>query len=143
MSHDDGGSSISRLKSLASVETSSLDQAVTKIVLLPILAFFFQFAEAIRATFSVVIDPLFALGAGAAEFLDAVIGGGADVVSAGAAASAAGISVFGILGYIIGLAVVLAGAYLLGQYLTQDETSDVIPFTSTDIPLIGADEDSG
>lgn len=143
MAPDDGTDWIQKLNDLASVPTSSLEQSVTKLVLLPIASFFIGLATAIEVGFSVVTSPMRAIANGVSEFMYSLLGGAADIVGAGSAASAAGIGVFGILGYIVGLAVVLGGAYLLGQYLTQDETSDLIPFTSTDIPFLGADEDSG
>jgi hypothetical protein len=133
---------ISRLNDLASLPTESLDQAVTKLVLLPIAALFISFAETIEAIFNLITQPLFAMGTSIAAFVEAVIGGGADIVSTGADASATGTQAFGILGFVVGLGVTLLGAYLLLQYLAQDETSDTIPFTATDLPFVGADEDS-
>lgn len=142
MATDDGGTDyIERLNDLASVDTDSLSQSVTKLVLLPIVAFFGSMATAIEAGADVVILPLRALAEGAAGVLDGLLGGGGDIIDAGAQASAAGTDVFGILAYPIGIAIVLGGAYLLAAYLSEEETSDLLPFTFTDIPGLGTEED--
>jgi hypothetical protein len=142
MAPDDGGTDyISRLNDLASVDTDNLSQSVTKLVLLPIVAFFGSMAAAVEAGADVVILPLRALAEGAAGVLDGLLGGGGDIIEAGAQATAAGTDVFGILAYPIGIAIVLAGAYLLAAYLSEEETSDLLPFTTTDIPFLGSEEE--
>jgi hypothetical protein len=118
-----------------------MDQALTRLLFLPIAAFFVQASNAVEALTRVFIDPTIALATGADSFVTALIGGSGTILEAGAESSAEGVGVFGIFAQPIALLVVLASAYLLARYLVADTTSDAIPFTFTDFPLIGADED--
>lgn len=130
---------ISKLNGLSSVD--DLDGAVTRLFLLPIAAFFVQAANVVEAISSVVIDPTFALGSGVGAVLGSILDGASEVVSAGAAASATDISVFGLFGFPAGLGIALGGGLVLAWYLGRDETSDTIPFTFTDLPFVGVNED--
>lgn len=142
MATPDGGGTdyIERLRGLASISTDSLSQSVTKLVLVPIAAFFFSLAAAIEAGANVIILPLQSFAAGVANFLDGLLGGAGDIVGSGAASSAAGTDVFGILAFPVGIAVTLAGAYIFAAYLSEEDTADLLPFTNTDLPVLGNED---
>jgi len=131
---------ISRLNGIAAVD--DLDGAVTRLFLLPIVAFFVQAANVVEAIFSLIGDPLLALGTGIGGILDSITGGASEIINAGAAASATDVSIFGLFGFPLGLGIALGGGLVLAWYLGREVTSDTIPFTFTDLPLVGVDEDN-
>jgi hypothetical protein len=143
MSASGGGTDwIQRLKDLSSVSTGSLRQSVTKLILLPIAAFFVQASNAIEAISNLVIEPVTAFGQGLASLVNSILGGAGSIVGSGAEASAAGVDVFGILGFLIALVVVAGGAFIIANLAEQEETGNLgIPFSTTDIPFVGSEED--
>lgn len=75
--------------------------------------------------------------AGSAIFIDPL-----QVVTSGAETSASSVTEFGILGLLVGTAIVLVTFRLVTWYLSDDETSDLIPGTVTDlVPFAGAEEE--
>jgi hypothetical protein len=138
---DDGGTSwISRLNEVGQIQ--DLDGALTRLLFLPIAAFFIQAANAVEATSNVIISPLGAFADGLGSIVTSLLGdGAAGIIEAGAEASQADVSVFGIGGFPVSLAVVFAGALVVSWYLSRQDTSDTIPFSFTDIPFIGVEED--
>ncbi|TKX78434.1 hypothetical protein EXE53_21165 [Halorubrum sp. SD626R] len=109
---------------------------------LPIAAFFIQAANAVEAISNVFISPLGAFSDNLAAIVTALLGdGAAGIIEAGAEASQADVSVFGIGGFPVALGVALSGAFILSWYLSRQDTSDTIPFSFTDIPFIGVEED--
>lgn len=115
---------------------------IEKVLLLPVVAFFLQLANALEAILNVVIVPTQALAAGIGDFLGSLFGGVAQVLSAGAAGSAQNVQEWFVLSFPVAMGVVIAVAMIMAWYTDQNYTSDLIPFTSTDIPLIGNDEES-
>lgn len=139
MSASGGTDWISRLNDVSSIE--SLDSALTRLLFLPIAAFFVQLANGVEAISQIIISPALELGAGVASIANALLGGSAEVISAGAATSASDVSVFGIGAFPIGIGIAFLAAFLIANFLQQGETSNLIPFTFTDIPLLGVEEE--
>ena len=136
----DGTDWVGRLNDVGQVE--NIDGALTRLLFLPIAAFFIQAANAVEAISNVFIDPLAAFADGLGGIVTALLGdGAADIIRAGAEASQTDISVFGIGGFPVALGVALSGAFVLSWYLSRQDTSDTIPFSFTDIPFIGVEED--
>jgi hypothetical protein len=136
----DGTDWVSRLNDVSQI--NDLDSALTRLLFLPIAAFFVQAANAVEAISRVVIDPVDALATGVQSFVISLLGGSADIVQSGADTTAADVSVFGIGAFPIALGIVFVSAFILANYLEREESSDLIPFTFTDIPLVGVDEDT-
>lgn len=134
----DGTDWIGRLNEVSQI--NDLDSALTRLLFLPIAAFFVQFANAIEAISRILIDPAMAFAGGVESIVVSFLGGSAEIIGAGADASAGDVSVFGIGAFPIGLLIVFVGAFVLANYLEREETSDLIPFTFTDIPFFGVEE---
>jgi hypothetical protein len=81
-----------------------------------------------------------AFAGGVESIVVSFLGGSAEIIGAGADASAGDVSVFGIGAFPIGLLIVFVGAFVLANYLEREETSDLLPFTFTDIPFFGVEE---
>ena len=141
MSASGGTDWIDRLNDVSRVQ--DIDGALTRLLFLPIAAFFVQAANAVEAISDVVIQPLGAFADGLVSLVGAILGdGAADVIRAGAQATQADISVFGIASLPVSFLIVLGSAYILSRYLTETSTSDLIPFSGTDIPFIGFSEEN-
>lgn len=119
---------------------NDLDSALTRLLFLPIAAFFVQFANAVEAISRILIDPARAFAAGVQSIVLSLLGGSADIIGAGADASAGDVSVFGLFAFPFSLLIVFVAAFILANYLEREETSDLIPFTFTDIPFFGVEE---
>ncbi len=134
---------IARLKQLASIRNTSIEGVVTKAIVLPIIAFFDQISQVIAAIFGLITEPLGVAGVALGDLVDALIGGAANIIGVGATASAQGTEPFGILGFIVGIAVVGGGAYVAMLVFSTEETADspLTAFTGIDLPFVGADEE--
>ena len=130
---------ISRLNDVSSVE--DIDGALTRLLFLPIAAFFVQAANAVEALSRIVIDPAIAFGAGVGDLVNSIFGGSVNILDAGSSATVADISFFGIGGFPIALGVVFIAAYGLARYTDQEETGNLLPFVPFDVPFIGNDEE--
>ena len=130
---------LDRLKDLQEVD--DLDSALTRLFILPIAAFFFQMTDLIDAGFGVLIDPLTAFASALVDIVDQIIGGPADIVGAGVEATSGDISVLGLFAFPGSLAIALAGGFVVALFLSADITSDTLPFSFTDLPGLGVDED--
>ncbi|OYR61154.1 hypothetical protein DJ71_24400 [Halorubrum sp. E3] len=135
----DGTDWVDRLNDVSSVD--NLDGALTRLLFLPIAAFFVQAANAVEALSRIVVDPALAFGNGVGSIVTSLLGGSADVLEAGAAASAADVSFFGIGGLPVALGVVFIAAYGLARYTDREETGNLLPFVPFDAPIIGNDEE--
>lgn len=140
MSASGGGTDwISRLNDLNSI--SDLDSALTRLLFLPVAAFFVQLANGVEAISQIIIAPAQEFAVGVAGIANSLLGGSADVIGAGASASASDVSVFGIGGFPVAIGIAFLAAFIIATFLEQDQTSDLIPFTFTDIPFLGVNED--
>lgn len=106
-------------------------------------ALFIEFWGAIADT---IIVPLSRMGPLLAGILDAFIGGAAQIVGQGAVTSARSLvpgSFFaaGPLTFAEGIAAAGLGLLVMAWILGRGPTSDTIPFSFTDIPFLGVDEE--
>jgi|GEM_PF-7084032 len=136
----DGTDWVDRLNDVSSVD--DIDGAFTRLLFLPIAAFFVQAANAVEAISNVVIAPLGEFSDGLVDVVESLLGdGAADIIESGAEASATEISVFGIASFPASLGIAFAGGLVLAWYLSREDTSDTIPFSFTDLPFLGVEED--
>lgn len=96
-------------------------------------------AVGIEAITSVFVDPLVALATELGDLIQAYIP--AELMSDAVTTSADSLGQFGPLAYPAGMAIMAAGLYILSWLLSQEITSDLVPFSTTDWPVIGADEE--
>ncbi|GAB3321403.1 hypothetical protein [Haloplanus salinarum] len=136
------------LESLRSIAESNVQRILFAAFIYPVLQFLGKTSELIGALFDVIIVPTTSFIDGFGQFILALVVGGADVIGAGSGAATEAFltGVWGALGpfaYPASIGAVLAGIYLLLQYLEMPFTSDSILglFTGTDLPIIGTDED--
>jgi len=137
-SSDSGTNWISEVED---IRGSNLSSTIEKLLLLPILAFFLQLANALEAIFNVFIVPISALIDGIAQFIGSLFGGISQVIGAGAAGTAQNVQQWFVLSLPVAVGVVILVAMIFAWYTDQDYTSDLIPFTSTDVPFVGNDEE--
>ncbi|WP_049934663.1 hypothetical protein [Haloplanus natans] len=115
----------------------------------PILQFAAKTSELIAALFNIIIVPTTAFIDGLGQLILAITVGAADVIGAGSGAAAEAFligvwSALGPLAYPASIGAVLAGAYLVLQYLEIPVTADSVIglFSGTDLPgPFGTDED--
>jgi hypothetical protein len=95
--------------------------------------------DLIQSAFSLVVTPIDLLIDASGSFVQAVFIEPLGIVETGAQTSADALAAqFGIFGFIVGIAVLLGGFYLIIQYLERRETSDIIPIPGVpDAPDIG------
>ena len=93
----------------------------------------------IQSAFNLVVTPIDLLVGASSSFVEAVLIEPLGIVETGAQTSADALAAqFGIFGFIVGIAVLLGGFYLIIQYLERRETSDIIPIPGVpDAPDIG------
>lgn len=131
---------VDRLNAVSSVD--DIDGAFTRLFFLPITAFFVQASNAVEAISNVIIAPLGTFASGLEAIVQSLLGdGAAEIIEAGAEASAADISVFGIASFPVGLGIAFVGAFVISLYLSNQDTSDLLPFSFSDIPFLGVEED--
>lgn len=142
MSQDDR---LKGLRELASTPRDNLRNVVALMFLLPIYEFFRSSADAIQAIMNIFIQPINAFAAGLEGLVDALLGGPVGILDTGATVSQQSLqegvwAQFGPFTFTVAVVVVLSALYILAQYREHPETSDFLPGSSTDIPLIGSDE---
>jgi hypothetical protein len=130
---------IQRLNDLSTI--NDLDSALTRLLFLPIAAFFVQAANAVEAVSNVLIAPLDSFATGVASIVSELLGGSAGIIESGAGTSASDVSVFGIISFPVAVGLTFITAILVANYLQQEETSNFLPFTFTDIPFVGIQEE--
>lgn len=111
-----------------------------------IATFFIGLALVVDSIRRLITDPLFAMGSAIADFMDGLIGGASDIIRQGVETSVQSIApgqmwAVGPLTFALSILAMGVGLYALAWVLGRAETSDAIPFTFTDIPFIGVDED--
>ena len=97
----------------------------------------------IQSIFNLIVSPIDATTEATIATIDATIIEPLGIIIAGAQASATSVSEqFGLFAFLVGLAIVLGGFWLIIQYLEQPESSDsfVVP-ALPDIPGIGVEEE--
>ncbi len=140
------GPPISDLQEIASNNVSRILFAA---FIYPILQFAAKTSELIAALFNIIIVPTTAFIDGLGQLILAITVGAADVIGAGSGAAAEAFligvwSALGPLAYPASIGAVLAGAYLVLQYLEIPVTADSVIglFSGTDLPgPFGTDED--
>lgn len=110
------------------------------------LAFFVSGINLLQALFDILIQPLGALGQGAGDVVAAIVGGAADIIEQGAQTTIATIApgaqwAVGPLTFGFGILAAGGGLVVLGWMLSLEVTSNLIPFTFTDVPFFGVDEE--
>ena len=93
----------------------------------------------------VVTEPLDALAGALAELTVALFGSPAEIVFAGAQATAEsllGPFNVGPLTWALGIGSVLAGLWIIGRFRDEEETGNLIPGLPFDIPFIGEEEEA-
>jgi hypothetical protein len=121
--------------------TDNLAATIQRLLLLPLLAFFLQLANVLEEIFNLFIVPIGALIDGIGRFLGSLFSGISQVIGAGAAGTAQNVQQWFVLSLPVAVAVVILVAMIFAWYTDQDLTSDLIPFTSTDVPFVGNDEE--
>ena len=124
----------------------SIADTLQRILILPIVAFFVQAANAVEALFDVFIVPVRQFIGGIGAMIGSLFGlegqvGISGIIDAGAAATAQEVSVFGIFSFPASVAIILLTGAIVAWYLTRKSSSDFIPWTFTDFPLIGTEEE--
>lgn len=140
-------SPIDRLENLASIKRGPPGPLLVTSLLLPVITFLDRVALGIGTILDVFIVPVRAVINGVGHLMLSILLGAADIVAAGAGTSAESLRVgiltaLGPLTFPIGVGTILLTAYLMEAYLSQEPTSDFIPFTFTDFPFVGAEEDA-
>jgi len=96
-----------------------------------------------------ITEPLLSLISNVGNVFNAMVGGGADIIRQGVQTSIQSIApgaewAVGPLTYLVGIAVMAGGMYIFAQVMEMEATSNLIPFSVTDLPIIGArEEDEG
>lgn len=135
---------ISKLNELQG--SGSVADALKKAFLLPPIAFLLTTADALEAIVSFFVDVPIAFINGLVNVAFSILGGEgftgvSGILDAAASASAESISFFGFFSFPAGVAVVLMAGLILSWYLSREDTSDTLPFSFTDIPIIGTEEE--
>lgn len=93
----------------------------------------------------VVIIPLQSLAVNVARVVTSFVGGGARIISAGVTSTVNSITVgfFNLGPFTFGESVLIVGSgiFAMSVLLQLSPTSNILPFTFTDVPFIGIDED--
>jgi fucose permease len=139
MSASDDTDWISRLNNLSEIDSTS--GALTRLLFLPIVAFFVELANLTESIFNLAINPLSTLGNEVSLFISNTIGGSAEIIGVGARVSNDNLGIFGIGAFPVSVGIGLSVFLIIAWYLGRDESSDILPGTFTDLPLIGVDED--
>lgn len=143
-----GDDSVSRLRNIASIRGTSLENVVPKALLLPVIALFAGIGDIIDALTGIPVVVGNALGVNIADLVGATIGGGATVIDTGATVSARSLAEgvwaqFGPFSIVIAVVAVGGAAYVAASIRSIDQTGNfgVVGFLPGDIPFFGQDED--
>jgi len=101
--------------------------------------------DGVQALFT---EPLGEVASGSAGVINGLIGGAADILNQASATAVQSLApgqawAIGPITYLLGIAVMGAAMYLFAQILQVPATSDLLPFTGTDVPGAGAEEEDG
>jgi len=144
---EDGGREPWAIIQFAEKNWNSIGGAVAGGIMGAFIGFFSGLIDTIQAIFNLFVLPIDELGAQVANFLGALVGGAADIVTQGAVTTQQAIApgqpwAVGPLTFAFGIVSVAAGWYVFARILAADQTSDLLPFTGTDVPGVGANEES-
>lgn len=122
---------VEKIKALATIPASKLNVILFTAFMSPIIQFFLKLAETTGVLFDSVIIPMKALIDSGGQFILALVGGAAGIISAGAQSTAQSLLVgvwssLGPFNYALAIASVLAGFWILIQFLQEPETPDWI-----------------
>jgi len=107
---------------------------------------FMAFAIFIDVGQQLITKPLGRMATEIANLMGAIIGGASRIIDQAATTAVLSIApgakwAIGPLTYVISIAVMGAALYVLAQILESPVTSDTIPFTFSDLPVLGVEED--
>lgn len=130
------------------VNSGKIEGVIFGLVVLPLVELSYGIGNLISAIFGVFINPLDAFGDSLGNLVGSLIGGPATILDTAAQVTAQSFqsgpwAQWGPLTWSVGVASILAGAYLVTLYLKEEETSDWLPYSFTDLPFLGSDEDGG
>lgn len=144
-------SSGSRLDPIAQIENFSdrfegIGGAIRSGVGGVIVVIFGGIALAIDAGRQLLTNPLEALAAGITDFFDVLVGGSADIIGQGVETTIMSVVpgapwAIGPLTFVLTIGVWGIGLYVFAQIMEMRATSNIIPFSMTDLPIIGASEE--
>lgn len=111
-----------------------------------LLAWFIGGIELVQAGFNFIVSPLAAFGNQLARVVVAFVGGGARIIESGVATTVASVApgatwAVGPLTFALQIGAAGAGLYVMALILSRPITSDTIPFSFTDLPFLGVEED--
>lgn len=111
-----------------------------------ILAFWVSSINFIQAIANFFLSPLGAFGDRLADVVNSFVGGGASIIEQGAVTTIQSIApgatwAVGPLTFAFGVIAAAGGLFAMAWVLQQAPTSDLIPFSFTDVPGAGTDEE--
>lgn len=147
MSASDGGRDPLSIIAFAESNWASIGAAVAGGIMGLFTGFFAGLIDVVTSIFGLITQPLDVLGIEVGNFLGALVGGAADIVTQGAVTTQQAIApgqtwAVGPLTFAFGVVAAAAGWYVFARVLAADATSDLLPFTGTDVPGVGANEES-
>lgn len=97
----------------------------------------------IQSIIGFITNPIDEAGDATATTIEATITAPLSIVRSGADVSASSLGQFGVLGFVVGVVVLLAGFYVIIQFLEEPETSNtfIVP-GFPDLPFIGVTEEN-
>ena len=145
-SSEGGGRDPLSIIAFAEENWNSIGGAVAGGIMGAFTGFFSGLIDTIQAIFNLFVLPIDELGTQVANFLGALVGGGADIITQGAVTTQQAIApgqswAVGPLTFAFGVVSAAAGWYVFARVLAADATSDLLPFTGTDVPGVGANEE--
>lgn len=147
MSASDGGRDPLSIIAFAESNWASIGGAVAGGIMGLFTGFFAGLIDVVTSIFGLLVQPIDVLGLEVGNFLGALVGGAADIVTQGAVTTQQAIApgqpwAVGPLTFAFGIVSAAAGWYVFARVLAADATSDLLPFTGTDVPGVGANEES-
>ena len=147
MSASNGGRDPLSIIYSADARWASIGAAVAGGIIGLFTSVFAGLVDFVTSISGLITQPIDALADGVANFLGALVGGAGDIVTQGAVTAQQTIApgqswAVGPLTFALGIVGAGAGWYVFARILAADQTSDLLPFTGTDIPGAGANEES-
>lgn len=110
------------------------------------LALYLAGIDFIQAAANLIILPVEAVGINASNVVQAFIGGAARIIQQGAITAQQSLLpgqvwAIGPFSFAISVGAIGIALYVMAELLSLEPTSDTIPFTFTDLPFLGVDEE--